>query len=86
MSNNTPHSAEVKPSNILPLVTEKVDLDKEETVTFKLRTVAADANSAKYAMTVCVIKGDEGVRPAIQFSRDMGTIKIGLGLPCLSDW
>ena len=71
----------VKP--ILPLVPEDDDLeygDSTRVASFKLRTVPADANSAKYSFAIQIMDGTRSVRQAINWYNRTKKLFRGLGL------
>lgn len=62
----------------LPLV--PVDRISEETVTYKLRSNPADANSSKYSFTMAILQGTEDSRAGIRFVNDIRRVFTGLGM------
>ena len=69
-----------KPNNLLPL-TEDLGLyalDKTNSVSWELRTVPADVNSAKYKFLVRILQGDEDPRQMVRWRLDVAKVVAGL--------
>jgi hypothetical protein len=67
---------------VLPLIVdETLDQPKNEDLrSFKLRTVPADANSAKYEAKIRIIHGDEHLRTVIKWTKDVQRVLTGLAI------
>ena len=62
----------------LPLELDEVKESLQKTLTFKLLSVPADADSAKIAKVVAILDGSKDIRTAITFHRDLDTVLTGL--------
>ena len=62
----------------LPLELDEVKESSQKTLTFKLRSVPADADSAKIAKVVAILDGSEDIRTAITFRHNLDTVLTGL--------
>ena len=67
---------------ILPLIDDEdgVEIDDSRSTTFKLRTVPAEANSAKYAYKVPIIDGSATPRQVIKWAQRVNKVFVGLAM------
>ena len=56
----------------------ELKLTKANSITFKLRVNPGEANSTTYELTMPILSGDEGVRPAVNFKRMIDTVFTGM--------
>ena len=63
---------------LLTLVPVEPKLTKANSITFKLRVDPAAVNSTTYELTVPILSGDEGVRPAVMFRRTIDVVFGGM--------
>ena len=81
MKVSLPKETNTKPSKmLLPLVEDPSDyeLDKNNSVSYNLRTIPADDDSPTYKCVVRVLAGNESVRSIIKWKAD--AIKVAKGL------
>ncbi len=63
---------------LLTLVPVKVTLTKANSIAFKLRVDPGSNNSTTYELTMQILSGDEGVRAAVNFRRDIDSVFTGM--------
>ena len=62
----------------MKLVPDEQKFTKNNSITFKLRVAPTQANSATYELTVPILDGSEGVRPAVIFRKVISTVFNGM--------
>ena len=67
---------------LLPLVPtmDTEELSKTNSITFELRSIPTDADSAKYKVIVRILQGTEDLRTIITFRKDVAKVLAGLNL------
>lgn len=72
---------------LLPLVPDKTieNLNKDNSVTYNLRTNPGDANSPTYKATIRVLEGSESVRLILQWKRDALRVVEGLNITTIDN-
>ena len=77
---NSTVMANKKPLLPLTLDRDQSVLDKNNSITYELRTDPREAASAKYKLTVRVLEGNESVRAIINWKRDVERVLHGLNV------
>ena len=67
---------------LLPLVPtmDTEELSKTNSITFELRSIPTDADSAKYKVIVRILQGTEDLRTIITFRKEVAKVLAGLNL------
>jgi hypothetical protein len=75
------HDAPTKKVPLLPLVPDPLDeMTSENSISYMLRTVSADANSATFKKYVRVLCGSKTVRTMLRWAQDTTQVLVGLNV------